>query len=186
MKLKWIIAGIVLLVISLFANLVLSLNLSNTLKENNSLATDITPLESQSETVDDQVEEQLLYENEGQTEQIIESFFRVQYEYTDQNYKERFSNIKEFVNEDVYGQLTSAGTPDIPSVEFENKINDLQIYITQKDNQTDTLVLLDTSYNIEGFTNSNLTQIFNISFDDSENVISSLNLVGTFTKMNES
>lgn len=187
MKQKVMIISIGLLVISLFSNLVLSLNLKEEVNKKNNIIKEFEQIQEKQEKQKELLQgsdTKLDYVNGEEVERIIETFFRTQYDYDNENYKERFTKIKPFVSNDVYGQLTSAGIPDVPSIKFSNVVNDIQIYITEKTDHMDSLILLDTTYSIEGFDNSVMTQIFNVKFNNG--VITSLELIGTFTKMSES
>lgn len=190
MKSKIMIVSIVVLVISLFVNLVLSLNLTEAMSDKKEVEQAIEELKENQEKQEikqERIEEQeneFDYLNGEEAERMIELFFRAQYDYDEESYKERTNKIKPFVNDEVYGQLTTAGIPDIPSIKFSNDVNDIQIYLTEKADHVDSLILLDTTYNIEGFDNSMMTQIFNVQFN--HGVITSLELIGTFAKMSES
>lgn len=188
MKLKLIVPLSIITVISLFANLVLSLNISEIHSEKKDAISQVQAyeekidyLESKEET---QTENKLEYSDGSEIEKLLESFFRTYYEYDQENYKDRIPNIKPYVSDEVYGQLTAAGTPDIPSISFSNTVEDLQIYLTNKNEHIDSIILLDTQYEVEDFENSVLTQVFNVEIKD--DVITKLELVGTFSKMNES
>ena len=92
------------------------------------------------------------------------------------------------MNDDVYGQLTAAGIPDIPNANFENKINDMKLFLTAQNKELTGLVLLDTVYQIEGLDSPETTQIFQVKVaeQDGQKKIVSLEVLGTFASMSES
>ncbi|KGX85177.1 hypothetical protein [Pontibacillus litoralis] len=194
MKTKFAVIGLVILVISIFINLTLSFNLmdksdkykkeqtftKNLQEENKNLKEDLSEAEgviSNEKLKDDQ-----------ESKKVVEGFFKAQYEYNTETYKDRFKEIKQYVNEDVYGQLTTAGIPDIPNIKFENKINDMKLYWTAENNELMGLVLLETIYKVEGVTNPPTTQIFQVKVAEKEGKqeITSLETLGTFAPMTES
>lgn len=186
MKLKLIIGLSVITVLSLFANLVISLNLTQALAEKDDAIDQSQNYEKKLEELEEKTtqESRQEYVNGDAIEQLIESFFRTHYEYDQSSYKERIPNIKEYVSDEVYGQLTTAGVPEVPSIEFSNTVENIQIYLTEKSSHVESLILLDTTYQVADFDNSVITQLFNVEVND--NVITKLELVGTFSKLSES
>ena len=136
MNTKVFIAVSLALLISVFANIALGFNVSSKSQENKEHQNNNKELQKQIESLENGLDEaegiivdEKLVENED-AKKVVENFFKTQYEYTTDTYKDRFEKIKEFVNNDVYGQLTTAGIPDVPNVKFESKINNILLLPT--------------------------------------------------------
>lgn len=194
MNTKVFIAVSLALLISVFANIALGFNVSSKSQDNKEyqvlnkeLQEQIKSLERGLDEAEGIIVDEKLAENDD-AKKVVENFFKTQYEYTSNTYKERFEKIKEFVNDDVYGQLTTAGIPDIPNVKFENKINNMRLYLTAENKELTGLVLIDTVYKIEGVESPETTQIFEVvvAETDGKQQIISLKTLGTFASMSES
>ncbi|MGG3662989.1 hypothetical protein [Bacillus gobiensis] len=194
MNTKITVAVSVALIISIFANIALGFNVSSTSKENREksainkeLKEQIKSLKTELDQAESVITDEQLVSNED-SKKVIEDFFRTQYEYNTDTYKDRFEKIKSFVNDEVYGQLTSAGVPDIPNVKFENRIKDLKMYLTAKNKELTGLVLLDTVYQVDDVASPETTQIFEVTVaeEDGQQQIVSLDVLGTFASMSES
>lgn len=191
---KVVVAICAALTISLFGNIALGFNLSSKSQENKEFNKEIMMLEEKvkslkkglNEAEEVITDENLIHDEDGK--EVVESFFKTQYEYNSDSYKKRFENIKSLVNDDVYGQLTAAGIPDIPNANFENKINDMKLFLTAQNKELTGLVLLDTVYQIEGLDSPETTQIFQVKVaeQDGQKKIVSLEVLGTFASMSES
>jgi hypothetical protein len=191
---KVFIAVSLALLISVFANIALGFNVSSKSQDNKEyqalnkeLQEQIQSLEKGLDEAEGIIVDEKLVENED-AKKVVENFFKTQYEYTSDTYKERFEKIKEFVNDNVYGQLTTAGIPDIPNVKFENKINNMKLYLTAENKELTGLVLIDTVYKIEGVESPETTQIFEVVVAeiDGKQQIVSLKTLGTFASMSDS
>ncbi|MCM3032555.1 hypothetical protein [Niallia sp. MER 6] len=194
MNTKVFIAVSIALLISVFANIALGFNVSSKSQDNKEyqvlnkeLKEQIKSLERGLDEAEGIIVDEKLAENDD-AKKVVENFFKTQYEYTSKTYKERFEKIKEFVNDDVYGQLTTAGIPDIPNVKFENKINNMRLYLTAEKKELTGLVLIDTVYKVEGVESPETTQIFEVvvAETDGKQQIISLKTLGTFASMSES
>lgn len=194
MNTKVFIAVSIALLISVFANIALGFNVSSKSQDNKEyqvlnkeLQEQIKSLERGLDEAEGIIVDEKLAENDD-AKKVVENFFKTQYEYTSNTYKERFEKIKEFVNDDVYGQLTTAGIPDIPNVKFENKINNMRLYLTAENKELTGLVLIDTVYKIEGVESPETTQIFEVvvAETDGKQQIISLKTLGTFASMSVS
>ncbi|MCM3113642.1 hypothetical protein [Lederbergia lenta] len=194
MNTKIFVAVCIALIISIFANVALGFNVSSKSQEregyakmNNKLKEEIKMLEKGLIEAEEIITNEQLVVNED-AKQVVKSFFETQYEYNTDTYKERYEKIKPFVNKDVYGQLTAAGIPDVPKIKFENKINDLKLYLTAQNNELTGLVLLDTVYNIEGLNSPENTQIFQVKVAevDGQQQIVYLEILGAFAAMTDS
>ncbi|MGM0941327.1 MAG: hypothetical protein ACQEWU_10245 [Bacillota bacterium] len=194
MKLKFIIPISVVFVISIFSNIALAFNVVNKGSElekinldNTELQKELKSLETALNKAESTIQNEKLTNNQDAKE-LVTKFFKTQYEYDSTNYKGRFKKIEKFVSEDVYGQLTTAGIPEVPNVNFENHINDMKLFLTAHNNEIVGLVLLDTSYVIDGFDSPETTQIFEVKVTEheGEQKIVSLEILGTFASMSES
>lgn len=182
------------LLISIFVNMALGFNVSSKSQENKEYQTIIKELKKQVHSLEESLDEAegIIHDEElaesVDAKKVVENFFKTQYEYTSDTYKERFGKIKEFVNDDVYGQLTTAGIPDVPNVKFKNQINNMKLYLTAKNNELTGLVLLNTVYEIEGVSSPETTQIFEVTVveKDGKQQIVSLKTLGTFASMSDS
>ncbi|MCK1995448.1 hypothetical protein MPH61_23280 [Peribacillus muralis] len=182
------------LIISIFLNIALGFNVSSKSHEykkisalNKELKSQIKGLKVGLNEAEGIITDKNLTEN-GEAKKVVESFFKTQYEYNTDTYKERFKKIKSFVNDKVYGQLTAAGVPDIPNVKFENKIDNMKVYLTAQNKELTGLALLDTVYELEGVDSPLTTQIFQVKIieKDGKPQIVSLEILGTFASMSES
>ncbi|WP_121605993.1 hypothetical protein [Virgibacillus sp. Bac332] len=194
MKLKFIIPISVVFVISIFSNIALAFNVVNKGSElekinldNTELQKELKSLETALNKAESTIKNEKLTNNQDAKE-LVTKFFKTQYEYDSTNYKGRFKKIEKFVSEGVYGQLTTAGIPEVPNVNFENHINDMKLFLTAHNNEIVGLVLLDTSYVIDGFDSPETTQIFEVKVTEHEGKqkIVSLEILGTFASMAES
>lgn len=196
MKTKYIVALSIALLISIFANIALGFNVSSTksiskeLEEKERLLEEklhelTASLEKAQTTISN---EQLVSDQLGR--ETIEEFFYTQFSFTTETYQERFIKIKEYVNDEVYGQLTTAGIPDTPSINFENHINEMKLFLDVDNNKLQGIVMLDTVYVVESVPSPEMTQIFYVVVDKNEQngkyQIINLEVIGTFTSMVES
>lgn len=194
MNIKLSIIVIATLIVSIFINVALGFNVSSKIKENEKyeeqnkvLEKKVTKLEKGLDKAEGVIVDEELAGKES-VKRLVETFFKTQYEYTSSNYKERFEKIKQYVSTDVYGQLTAAGIPDIPTVKFENKIKNMKVYLTSENKQISGLVLLDTVYEIDSLNGQPTKQIFEITVSNEKGKIQidKLEVLGTFTSMAES
>ncbi|QAW06617.1 hypothetical protein ES968_21880 (plasmid) [Bacillus subtilis] len=179
---------IVLFFISIFVSITLGFNLADQKKVNEQAEAKTKELETELDEVKKQLTDAQDSIKESETaydskkKQLVKDFFKAQYEYTTKSYKERYEKIKQYVSNDVYGQLTAAGIPDTPKVSFKNKITDLQLYLTpSSDGEVSGLVLLETEYEVEGLKNPKVTQLFKVKVND-KNKIDKLETLGTFAE----
>lgn len=194
MNLKVVGALSVALLISVFANVALGFNVSdknNKLEEVQASNKELTSKVSEIQGSLDEAEGTLInnqLSGDGDARQVVESFFKTQFEYTSATYKKRYEKIKPYINNEVYGQLTAAGIPGTPNVEVESKINDLKLYLSTDNKVLSGLVLLETTYAIEGLENPPTTQLFQIEVkeEDGKQKIVHLEALGTFSPMTES
>ncbi|EIL83342.1 hypothetical protein P8815_18280 [Bacillus altitudinis] len=177
---------VVLFFISIFVNVALGVNLSSAKKNQVKLVEQQKEDKKQLSALNKKIGK---YENsiteeevskDADNKELLNDFFMTQYAYTEKEYKDRFNKMKKYVNDDVYGQLTAAGVPDTPKISFENKVTDIQIFMTPStsENNVSAMVLLKTQYRIESVTNPEVTQVFKLTIQNKK--ISSLETVGSF------
>lgn len=194
MNMKTLIIGSVVLVLSLFANIALGFNVSGKNQDfkqeqemRKELQAEVESLKTELSSAEGIIVDENLGEDQN-SKALVEAFFNTQYEYSTETYKERFEKIKEYVNESVYGQLTSAGIPDIPNIKFENKINELKVFMSAKDSDLSGLVLMKSAYEVDGVEAPETTQIFNVTVaeENGQKKIVELEVLGSFAAMSES
>ncbi|WP_391731322.1 MULTISPECIES: hypothetical protein [Streptomyces] len=194
MNTKILVALVIMLVVSIFSNIALGFNVSSESKENEKvekvnkvLKVQVKELENGLDKAEGAITDEQLSGNE-EAKKTVESFFNTQFNYTTDTYKEKFEKIKAYVNEDVYGQLMSAGVPDTPNIKFENNITNMKIYMSAKNKELTGLVVLDTVYTIDGVDSPETTQIYEVTVaeEDGKQKIVSLKVLGTFASMSES
>ncbi|MEK5460962.1 hypothetical protein NST36_19165 [Bacillus sp. FSL R5-0293] len=177
---------VVLFFISIFVNVALGVNLSSAKRDQVKLIEQQKEDKKQLSALNKKIGK---YENsiteaevssDETNKELLKNFFMTQYDYTDKEYKDRFNKLKKYVNDDVYGQLTAAGIPDTPKISFENKVTDLQIFMTPSTSResVSAMVLLKTEYRIESVSNPEITQVFKVTIQNKK--ISSLETVGSF------
>lgn len=194
MKNKIFIGISIALIVSIFVNIALGFNVSSKNQKSEEYQTLNKELHKQIKSLEIKInkaegkliDEQLVEDSEAK--EVVKNFFKTQYEFTSESYKERFEKIKEFVSDNVYGQLTTAGIPDTPKVKFKNQITNLKIYLTAENKELTGLVLLDTIYEIEGVKSPETTQIFQVTVgkEKGKQKIIALESLGTFASMTES
>lgn len=195
MNLKLVVALSVALLISLFANMALGFNTSEKSDQvddlqakNEELTAKVDEVQvSLNEAEGTLVNNQL--EDDGGARKVIEDFFQTQYNYTSETYEARYEQIKQYVDNGVYGQLTAAGKPSAPEVQVESKIHGLKLYMSTDDEVLSGLVLLDVAYSIEGLGGDDpMTQLFQVEVEEvnGEQKITHLASLGTFDPMTES
>ncbi|MED4057156.1 hypothetical protein ACQRXC_28735 (plasmid) [Niallia taxi] len=194
MNTKILVALVIMLVVSIFSNIALGFNVSSESKDNEKfekvnkdLKSQVKELENGLDKAEGAITDDQLAGNE-EAKKTVENFFNTQYNYSTGTYKEKFQKIKAYVNEDVYGQLMSAGVPDTPNIKFENNITNMKLYMAAKNKELTGLVVLDTVYTIDGVDSPETTQIYEVTVaeEDGRQKIISLDVLGTFASMSES
>lgn len=190
MNKKLLIILSILFVVSIFSNIALGFNVNSKSKDYDESQGLVKKYEKDIHILERKISEfeGIIIDdnlaNDKKAKDIVKGFFTTHYEYNSATYKERFEKIKMFISDDVYGQLTAAGIPDIPNIQFENKINNMELYITAENEEISGLVLLDTVYIVDGLKSPEMSQIFRVSLKDDK--ITSLEALGTFAAMAES
>lgn len=191
MKIKIIIGA--LIVVSFFANIALGFNVSSALNASKQKEKEIITLKKKIEKLNKDsvsIPSKVVAPNSlDEAEQVVKSFFETQYSYDRETYKSRFDKIKQYVNDSVYGQLTSAGPIDVPGINFENKINNLQIYLKNGETgEFNGFVLLKSTYKVDKVKNPAITQMFQVKVNKNNGryKITELENIGIFSPMKQS
>lgn len=194
MNTKVLVTMAIMLVISIFTNIALGFNVSSERKdneiyesENKDLKTQVKKLEKGLDKAKGAITDEQLAGNK-EAKKTVEDFFDTHFNYNTDTYKDKFEKVKNYVNEDVYGQLMAAGVPDTPTIKFENNIIKMKLYMTAKNKELTGLVVLDTVYTIDGVDSPETTQIYEVTVaeEDGKQKIISLEVLGTFASMSES
>lgn len=194
MNTKLLVTLAIMLVVSIFSNIALGFNVSSESKdnkryesENKDLKAQVKDLEKGLDEAEGSITDEQLAGNE-EAKKTVEDFFDTHFNYNTNSYKDKFEKIKNYVNEDVYGQLMSAGMPDTPTIKFENNITKMKLYMTAQNKELTGLVVLDTIYTIDGVDSPETTQIYEVTVaeEDGKQKIVSLEVLGTFAAMSES
>lgn len=194
MSTKMFILACSVLIVSIFANVAMGFNLTSQSQESKQEVSSSQDLKQQVKKLKEDlrkaegiIREKKLTDNE-EYRKVINDFFSAQYNFDTKAYKERFNKIKPLVNKEVYGQLTSAGLPDVPNIKFENHIENMEIYITPGDREINSLVLIDTIYQVEGVKSQPTTQVFEVKVSNikGKKQIAALKTIGSFASMTNS
>ena len=114
----------------------------------------------------------------------IRNFINAEFNYTNVNYKSRFEDIKKYVTDDVYNVLKGTGDVTTPKTKFQNKVENLNVYLTTNDNATiKSLVNITTIYSIEGINSAPINQIYELELRQQGKdkwIITKYTLMGNF------
>jgi len=162
-----------ILIISLVINLVFMFGLVGQKIDSNSKNTQIKTLTSNNESLNKKVKQ---YNTNADTQTLltgdkikrnIGNFIDAQFNYTNKNYVSRFENIKKYVSNDVYNALKGAGDIAAPKTSIQNKVDNLNIYLTTNSNQTvSALVNIRTIYSVNGDDSSPINQIYELELKE--------------------
>jgi len=115
----------------------------------------------------------------------ISDFVKDEFNYTNQNYKSRFLDIRRYVSDDVYNALKGTGDIETPKVKVQNEVKDLNVYLTTNDNKTiKALVNITTVYSVQGVKNAAINQIYELELTQREKdewIINKYTLMGNFS-----
>jgi len=175
---------------SLVVNLIFLLAITGGAITMNDKNAQLKTLAAQNETLNQKVTQ---YDANNQTEALlntekiknnISQFVDAQYNYTNNNYKNRFEVIKKYVTDDVYNALKGPGDITTPKTNFQNEVKNLDVYITTNDNKTiKALVNITTLYSIGGVANKPINQIYELELKEQEKdqwIITKYTLMGNF------
>ena len=179
-----------ILIISLVINLVFMFGLVGQKIDSNSKNTQIKTLTSNNESLNKKVKQ---YNTNSDTQTLltgdkiksnIGSFIDAQFNYTNKNYVSRFENIKKYVSNDVYNALKGAGDITAPKTSIQNKVDNLNIYLTTNSNQTiSALVNIRTIYSVNGDDSAPINQIYELELKElgkDKWIITKYTLMGNF------
>ena len=114
----------------------------------------------------------------------IVSFIDAHFNYTNKNYKSRTEDIKKYVTTDIYNALKGAGDITTPKTNIQNKVDNLNIYLTTNNNKkVSALVNIKTIYTVEGKACSPINQIIELDLQELEKdkwIITKYTLMGNF------
>lgn len=118
---------------------------------------------------------------------LVHNLFYAQFNYNNQTYISRFKEIKKYTTDGVYQSLQGAGGVEAPKTQIQNKINSLNIYLT--DTNTDTakaIVSMNTTYNVNGSNASPVSQIYEVEVikQGSKYLVNKITLMGSFVPYN--
>lgn len=179
-----------ILIISLVINLVFMFGLVGQKIDSNSKNTQIKTLTSNNESLNKKVKQ---YNTNADTQTLltgdkiksnIGSFIDAQFNYTNKNYVSRFENIKKYVSNDVYNALKGAGDIAAPKTSIQNKVDNLNIYLTTNSNQTiSALVNIRTIYSVNRDDSAPINQIYELELKElgkDKWIITKYTLMGNF------
>lgn len=118
---------------------------------------------------------------------VVHNLFYAQFNYNNQTYVSRFKEIKKYSTDGVYQSLQGAGGAEAPKTQIQNKVNSLNIYLT--DTNTDTakaLVSISTTYSVNGSNASPISQIYEAEVikQGSKYLVNKITLMGSFAPYN--
>lgn len=114
---------------------------------------------------------------------LIHNLFYAEFNYNNQTYVSRFKEIKKYVTDDVYKSLQGAGGAEAPKTPIQNKINSLNIYLTDTNTNTaKALVSINTTYSVNGSNAQPVSQIYEVEVIKKGNnyVVNKITLMGSF------
>lgn len=179
-----------ILIISLVINLVFMFGLFGQKIDSNSKNTQIKTLTSNNESLNKKVKQ---YNTNADTQTLLSgdkiksnigSFIDAQFNYTNKNYVSRFENIRKYVSNDVYNALKGAGDIAAPKTSIQNKVDNLNIYLTTNSKQTvSALVNIRTIYSVNGDDSAPINQIYELELKElgkGKWIITKYTLMGNF------
>lgn len=179
-----------ILIISLVINLVFVFGLVGQKIDSNSKNTEIKTLTSNNENLNKKVKQ---YDTNANTQTLltgdkvksnIGNFIDAQFNYTNKNYVSRYEDIKKYVSTDVYNALKGAGDIAAPKTSIQNKVDNLNIYLTTNSNQTvSALVNIRTIYSVNGDDSAPINQIYELELKElgkDKWIITKYTLMGNF------
>jgi hypothetical protein len=179
-----------ILIVSLVINLVFVFGLVGQKIDSNSKNTEIKTLTSNNESLNKKVKQ---YDTNANTQTFltgdkiksnIGNFIDAQFNYTNKNYVSRFEDIKKYVSTDVYNALKGAGDIAAPKTSIQNKVDNLNVYLTTNSNQTvSALVNIRTIYSVNGDDSAPINQIYELELKQQGKdkwIITKYTLMGNF------
>jgi hypothetical protein len=179
-----------ILIISLVINLVFIFGLVGQKIDSNSKDTQIKTLTSNNESLNKKVKQ---YDTNANTQTLltgdkikgnIGNFINALFNYTNKNYVSRYRDIQKYVSPDVYNALKGAGDIGAPTTSIQNRVANLNVYLTTNNNQTvSALVNISTIYSVEGTEGTPINQIYELELKKlgTDNwIITKYTLMGNF------
>lgn len=179
-----------ILIISLVINLVFVFGLVGQKIDSNNKNAEIKILTSNNKNLNDKVKQ---YDKNVNTQTLltgdkikrnIGDFINAQFNYTNKNYVSRFEDIKKYVSNNVYNALKGADDIAAPKTSIQNKVDNLNVYLTTNSNQTvSALVNIRTIYTVNGEVSSAINQIYELELKQQGKdkwIITKYTLMGNF------
>ena len=179
-----------ILIISLVINLVFVFGLVGQKIDSNNKNAEIKILTSNNKNLNDKVKQ---YDKNVNTQTLltgdkikrnIGDFINAQFNYTNKNYVSRFEDIKKYVSNNVYNALKGADDIAAPKTSIQNKVDNLNVYLTTNSNQTvSALVNIRTIYTVNGEVSSPINQIYELELKQQGKdkwIITKYTLMGNF------
>lgn len=101
-------------------------------------------------------------ESRKEIEECINNFFNTMYNYTNDNYVDRFTKAKEYAKDDVITGMkgvTDGAEIKAPTTKIESKVSNLKAYYAT-DNSI--IVIADMSYKVENLNGNNFRQVMQV------------------------
>lgn len=118
---------------------------------------------------------------------VIHNVFHAEFNYNNQTYVSRFKEIKKYVTDEVYQSLQGAGGAEAPKTQIQNKVNSLNIYLTDTNtNKAKALVSINTTYSVNGSNANPVSQIYEVEVvkQGSKYLVNKITLMGSFAPYN--
>ena len=178
------------LVVSIVLNIILIIGIAGQVITSGTQKTKVQNLTTENQQLNKKLS-QLSSEGSDQDnydiKNVIQNLFNAEFNYNNQTYVSRFKEIKKYVTDGVYQSLQGAGGVEAPKTQIQNKINSLNIYLT--DTNTDTakaIVSMNTTYNVNGSNASPVSQIYEVEVikQGSKYLVNKITLMGSFVPYN--
>lgn len=114
---------------------------------------------------------------------VIHNLFYAEFQYDNKTYISRFKEIKKYVTDGVYQSLQGAGGAEAPKTQIENKIESMNIYLTNDNtDKPKALVSVKTTYSINASNTSPVNRIYELELvkQDNKYVVDKITLMGSF------
>lgn len=118
---------------------------------------------------------------------VIHNVFYAEFNYNNQTYVSRFKEIKKYVTDEIYQSLQGAGGVEAPKTQIQNKVNSLNIYLTDTNtNKAKALVSINTTYSVNGSNANPVSQIYEVEVvkQGSKYLVNKITLMGSFAPYN--
>lgn len=184
-----------LLVIGLVGQVIINTNKNNKINElqseisqgesnkinSNTSTSEIMNNNKKEETKDKAVENTTdNFDSRKDIEECINNFFNTMYNYTNDNYVERFTKAKEYAKDDVIIQMkgTSGEQTTAPTTKVQSTVSNLKVYYAT---DSTIVVVADMNYKIENLNGNNFRQVMQIGVikEDDKYLIDQFKIIST-------